>query len=135
MMSTLSGEQVIALVTLLMTTISGGIGVAFKRWADAKVASQTAWLKSNAETEKALSSAWERLVTSAEKREVAANERTDKTIASLGTLTATVADLTVTLKLVSSSSTDMVANQIKMLEEMRKCSQSIDGLSRDLPRR
>lgn len=146
MMNTLSGEQLIALVTFLVTTISSGIGVAFKRWADAKIARQTALLKAgaekqaaelkaDAEREKALSDAWERLVTSAEKREMAANERTDKTVASMATLTATVGELTTTLKLVSTSSTDMMANQVKMLEEMRKCSQGIDILSRDLPRR
>lgn len=141
-MATLTGEQLIALVTLIMTTLGGGIGVAFKRWADAKVVSQTADLKAEADkgkvaadTSKALADAWERLVVSAEKRETAANERNDRTLASVGTLTTTMSELSGTLKLLGGATTDMIDNQKVILDELRKCSVAVDGVSRELARR
>ena len=145
-MATLTGEQLIALVTLIITTLGGGIGVAFKRWADAKVASQTIELKTEADKSKALADAQERLVNAAEKREFAANERaekreaeanarTDRAIASTAQLTAAVGELSATLKLLGTGQTDMMTMQKQIQEELRKCSTAIDGFGRDLSRR
>ncbi len=134
-MDTLSGEQLVVLVTLLVTTASGGVGFVAKRVADAKVIRQTAELKVEAERNAALSSAWERLVSSAERREEAANERTDRTIASVAQLTSTVGELSATLKLLASASKDVTESQRSILDELKRCSASIDGLGRDMLRR
>lgn len=106
----LTGDQVLAVLALILGP-SSVVGVVVKRWSDDRAVSKAAESLKEKETEankalreaevnKALASAWERLVDSAEKREAAANDRNDRAITSISGLTSALNDLTNINKLV-----------------------------------
>jgi kynureninase len=95
----ITAEQLLAILGLIIGP-SSLVGVLVKRWADDRAESRAAETKAQADQAKALADAWARLVDAAEKREVAANDRTDRSIASIAQLTSALTELTNTNKLV-----------------------------------
>jgi hypothetical protein len=89
-MGNLNGEQIITLVGLVMTALSGGVGFLAKRWADGRILVETAELKANADRDKALADAWLRMVTKAEEREDAAIGRIKATTETMNELSLAV---------------------------------------------
>lgn len=132
--TSLTGEQLIALITLLVATLSGGIGASFKRWADAKVVKETAALQAEASQSKALSDAWLRMVDAAEKREAASNDRVEKALAGLAAVTAALSEQTAASKMmleeIKRGSESLAANKTT-LEEVRRVVTQLDASFRE----
>lgn len=111
-----------AFATLAFTSvfgaITGAIAWAAKRWADRRVAKDTAVLTEEATLQAALAKAQERLITAAERREADANARTDKALGQVDALT------TIT--------TELIASNKLILEEVRRGNGNYESLVREL---
>lgn len=70
--------ELIALVTTVFVTTAGGVGVAFKTWADRRIAAETAEVKREQEITAALAASQTARIDEAKTREKEANERADK---------------------------------------------------------
>lgn len=103
--------------TLAFTTLCGGVGWTVKRWADRRLVEATAEAKVAGETASRLALTQERLIESAERRELEANKRTDAAIAGLARLTDVV--------------TEMSATSKTLAEEVRRGNQNTEYLMRE----
>jgi hypothetical protein len=107
-----------AFVTVVFGAITSGIGWLAKRWADHRVARETAELTQQATVQAALANAQERLITTAEQREAAANARTDKALELNATLQTITTEQMATIKLI--------------LDEVRRGNGNYEALVREL---
>jgi hypothetical protein len=113
-----------AFVTLVFTTIAAGVGSIVKRWSDNRVSEANAEAKIAAEiaavaadTAARLAAAQDRLIESAEKREVAATARMESALQGLAQLTHVVTELTNINKVT--------------LEEVRRANTNFETVIRD----
>ena len=107
-----------AFATVVFGAMTSAIGWLAKRWADRKIAKETAELTAEANLQAALTQAQERLITDAKERESAANARTDKALELNATLTTITTEQMATIKLI--------------LDEVRRGNGNYEALVREL---
>lgn len=108
-----------AFLTLAFTTIAGGIGWAGKRWSDTRVARAEKEAKKAGELASQLSTAQDRLIASAERRELEQAARTDEAIAGIAKLTTSIAELVATNRTLATEVQRANANVEYILRERK----------------
>ena len=104
--------------TAVFGAVTGAVGWLAKRWADRRVARDTAALPTEASLQAALAKAQERIISAAEQREAAANARADKTLDQVDALT--------------TISTELMASNRLILEEVKRLNGNHEALVREL---
>lgn len=107
-----------AFATVVFGSLTSSVAWLANRWANRKVARETAVLTERANVHAELAKAQERLITAAESREQAANARTDKALELNATLTTITTEQMATIKLI--------------LDEVRRGNGNYEALVREL---
>jgi hypothetical protein len=123
----LSGEQIVALVTLLTSSVGGGAALLWRSFIKPRDQRLSDIEQAQAEAREARAAFQEFVlsrITMAEKERDASNTRAETAIASMAVLTGTVNDLSSTMRQSGTSLT----------EEVRKANATLDAILRDAGR-